>query len=175
MEERLEDRVAEAEGQQVLHRLLAEIMVDAVNLIGPQETHDLPVEGQGAGQVVAKRLLDDHARPRFFFLLGSQARGRQIFDGRAKILRISRKVKETVARKARLSLNGSEPFTQIAHAVGGRQIRRQVVHMGEKIVRGGFVHFAKRGLHIGPKSAIFLGPSADADNGEILGQIAAFP
>ena len=32
VQQRLEDRVAEAEGQQVLYRLLAEVMVDAVDL-----------------------------------------------------------------------------------------------------------------------------------------------
>ncbi len=33
VQERLEDRVAEAEGQQVLHGLLAQVVVDAVDLM----------------------------------------------------------------------------------------------------------------------------------------------
>jgi hypothetical protein len=41
--QRLEDTVAEAEGQNVLNRLLAEIMIDAIDLLLVEDTQDLAV------------------------------------------------------------------------------------------------------------------------------------
>ena len=63
VEHRLEDAVAEAERQHVLHGIFAEVVVDAVNLVGREVLADLPVQLQGAGLVVAERLLDDDACP----------------------------------------------------------------------------------------------------------------
>ncbi len=62
--DRLEDRVGEAQHQHVLHRLLAEVVIDAVDLmLGEQAEHEL-VERQRALEAAAERLLDDDARPR---------------------------------------------------------------------------------------------------------------
>ena len=63
MEEGLEDRVAEPEGEEVLHRVLAEVMIDPVDLVGPQELAEVAVELAGAGEIVAERLLDHDPRP----------------------------------------------------------------------------------------------------------------
>ncbi len=61
--QRLEDAVGEAEGEQVLHRLLAEVMVDAVDLLLRPVGQQLAVELDGRGEVVAEGLLDDESRP----------------------------------------------------------------------------------------------------------------
>lgn len=59
-----EDRVAEAHDQDVLHGLLAEVMVDPEDLalveVGAQHVVDMA----GARQVSSDRLLDDDARKR---------------------------------------------------------------------------------------------------------------
>ena len=62
--QRLEDAVAEAEGQDVLHRLLAQVVIDAVDLaLGKDLPADARFSSLRARQVVAERLLDDDAPP----------------------------------------------------------------------------------------------------------------
>ena len=78
--DRLEDRVGEAQHEQVLHRLFAEVVVDAVDLLLVEHGVDHLVELLGGGQVGAERLLDDHppraAMPR------RPARAAQLLDRR---------------------------------------------------------------------------------------------
>ena len=77
--DRLEDAVAEPEGQDVLDRLLAQVMVDAVDLALVEHARDVAVQRPGAGQVVAERLLDDDPAPGRFLLPGvDQARLAQV-------------------------------------------------------------------------------------------------
>ena len=64
----LEDRVGEAQRQQVLHRLLAEVVVDAEDLRLAEHRADLVVDLARRGEVVADRLFQHDAR-----LLGDQA------------------------------------------------------------------------------------------------------
>ena len=59
--ERLEDGVGEAQGQDVLDRLLAEVVVDPVDLRLVEGLVQGGVELAGAGQVAAERLLDHQA------------------------------------------------------------------------------------------------------------------
>ena len=61
--ERLEDAVAEAEDQQVADRLLAEVVVDAVDLRLAEDLADLAVQPLRGVEVVAERLLDDDPPP----------------------------------------------------------------------------------------------------------------
>ena len=58
----LEHRVAEAEHQQVLHGLLAEVMVDSKDRGLVEHCMDRAVERLGTGQIAAKGLLDDDPR-----------------------------------------------------------------------------------------------------------------
>ena len=60
--ERLEDAVGEAQHQQVLHRLLAEVVIDAVGLAFGEGLADGADDFAGAVQIAADRLLDDDAR-----------------------------------------------------------------------------------------------------------------
>src|SRR5262249_3360954 len=48
----------------VLHRLLAEIVVDAVDLVLVENREQLAIERLGGGEVTTERLLDDDAGPR---------------------------------------------------------------------------------------------------------------
>ena len=61
--QRLEDAVGEAKRQDVLHRLLAEVVVDAVNLVLRPVGQQFAVQSHRRGQIVAERLLDDDAAP----------------------------------------------------------------------------------------------------------------
>ena len=62
--QRLEDRVAEAQRQQVLHRLLAKVMIDAKELPFGKDRADRGVDGLRTRTVVAERLFQHHARQR---------------------------------------------------------------------------------------------------------------
>jgi hypothetical protein len=59
----LEHLVGETQGQQVLDRLLAQVVVDAEHRVGGEDLLDDGVEFLGRRQVVAERLLDDHPPP----------------------------------------------------------------------------------------------------------------
>src|ERR687893_269944 len=59
--DRLEDPVRETQGQHVLDGLLAEVVVDAEDLVLREEPGDRLVEAPRRREVVAERLLDDQA------------------------------------------------------------------------------------------------------------------
>src|SRR5262249_54060035 len=59
----LEDSVAEAEHQDVLDRFLAEIMIDAEDLVLSQDFANLLVQLPGGFQVTAERLFEYNAPP----------------------------------------------------------------------------------------------------------------
>ena len=60
----LEDAVGKPEDQQVLHRFLAKVMVDAVHLLFVEHRHHLSVELAGGLQVHAEGLLNYDPHPR---------------------------------------------------------------------------------------------------------------
>ena len=60
--ERLEHAVGESHGEDVLHVLLAEEVVDAEDLLLVEARVQELVESLGAGLVVPEWFLDDHAR-----------------------------------------------------------------------------------------------------------------
>ena len=64
VEQRLEDAVGEPQHQDVLDRLLAEVVVDAVDLPLVEDLRDRVVDGARAVQIAADRLLDDQPRER---------------------------------------------------------------------------------------------------------------
>ncbi len=64
MPQRLEQRIGKTQGHQVLHRLLAEIMVNTENLLfGKNRAHGI-VDRIGRGQIMANRLFHHHAGKR---------------------------------------------------------------------------------------------------------------
>ena len=60
--DRLEDGVGEAEGQDVLHRLLAQVVIDAVDLRLAIDPGQGLGQGAGRGQVMPEGLLDHDPR-----------------------------------------------------------------------------------------------------------------
>jgi hypothetical protein len=79
--QRLEDAVGEAQHHQVLHGLLAQVVVDAVDLVLRERLGEGHVLLLGALQVVANRLLDDDAREGAQVVSGvDHARGLELSD-----------------------------------------------------------------------------------------------
>lgn len=70
VQHRLEHLVGEAQCQEVLDGLLAEIVVDAEHRRLREDAVDHGVEFLGALEVVTERLLDDHPAPAAFRLVG---------------------------------------------------------------------------------------------------------
>ena len=103
VEERLEDGVAEAKRQQVLHRFLAEVMVDPVDLVGPKKAQEIAIKGQRTGQVVPERLLDDDPRPGTFLLAPDQPGAGQAFHDGTEKFRIGCQVEQAIAGQIPLS------------------------------------------------------------------------
>ena len=105
IEERLEDRVAEAERQDVLHGLFSEVVIDAVDLALVEHLGDRRVERAGAVEVVAEGLLDDDARPGLAALLVDERRGRQVLDDDGEELGGDGKIEHAVAGQVPLALD----------------------------------------------------------------------
>ena len=91
---RLEHGVAEAEHHDVLHRLFAEIVIDAVDGFLVENVRDDFVQLLRALQVAAERLLQNDARPAF--AVAGQAGLAQPFDDRRRQRRRRRDIKQHV-------------------------------------------------------------------------------
>jgi hypothetical protein len=89
----LEDGVAEAQHHQVLHRLLAQVVVDAVDLALGEVAGHFVVDGARRGQVVAQRFFEHHARVG----VDQALRGQFGADGREQVGR-GREVINTLGR-----------------------------------------------------------------------------
>ena len=100
--ERLEDAVAEAEDQQVPDRLLAEVVVDAVDLRLAEDLADLAVELLRRVEVVAERLLDDDPPPAAVVALVVEPDAPELADDLGELRRLGGEVEEAVAAGALL-------------------------------------------------------------------------
>ena len=78
-----EDEVPEAKGHEVLHHLLAQVVVDAVELVLPEEGGQVRRQLLGRVEVLAEGLLDDDAGPaRGRHASGLDHAGHRLEDGR---------------------------------------------------------------------------------------------
>src|SRR5437879_4285354 len=175
MKERLEDGVAEAKRQQILHRLFAEIVVDPVNLVWPKKTQEIAVECHRTGEIVAERLLNDDARPGAFLFAANESRARQAFHDGAEELRVGCKIEQAIAGQAFLSFQLVQPLPQFLHALGSCEIGTLVEHMGKE-VRSVFgrrllAKFCEVLLNVIPKRLIGFVAPPGPDNDEFRWQI----
>ena len=92
--DRLEDGVVEAQAEQVLHRLLAQVVVDAQHLVLAELAVHRVVQRARTREVVAERLLDDHApvADALVVVAMDDARGAQQRDGGPEQARAQRQV-----------------------------------------------------------------------------------
>ena len=104
--QRLENAVGKPQHQQVLHGLLAQIMVDAVGLMFVEARAHGGVHRPGTFQVAADRLLDDHARERTLLVgRGDHARLLQVLHAHRHQARRNREVKHPAGRNAKLLID----------------------------------------------------------------------
>ena len=109
VEQRLEDAVGEPEHQDVLDGLLAEIVIDAVDLALVEHLRDRVVDRARAVQVAADRLLDDEPRERADPPAVDEPRAGQLLHRRREQRRRHRQVVDPVAGQTALVLDDVEP------------------------------------------------------------------
>ncbi len=117
----LEDRVVEAEAQDVLDRLLPEVVVDSVDLVLTQQLVERDVERPGRLEIGAEGLLVDHPPPAVRFV--QEARIAQALRGGLEELWREREIVEASSRSM-LFERGLERL----QAGGVGHIRGHVVH-----------------------------------------------
>ncbi len=112
--DRLEDAVGEAEDEQVLHGFLAQIVIDAIDLVLLQDLVGDLVEVARGFQILTEGFLDDHATPPIGHLghagLAQAAESRLIDERRC------RQIIETVAAIPILGFDLGQPRLELAHA-----------------------------------------------------------
>src|SRR5258708_19529993 len=61
----LENAIGEAKNQDILHRFLAKVVIDAIDLLFAKDPGHLAIQFSGRNQVMPERLLDNDTRPAF--------------------------------------------------------------------------------------------------------------
>ncbi len=130
--DRLEDAVGEAEGQHVLDRLLAQVMVDPEDLLLVEVLPEHRVELTRRCEVVAERLLDDEARPPGDLLAPLSERS----DDRGKRGRGHREVIDAVSAELMRAVQFRQQFGEpvLAGLVG--EVGGDVMHRRGELVPG---------------------------------------
>ena len=150
--DRLEDAVGEAEDQDILDGLLAQVVIDPVHLGLGKNRVDRLVQRLGALEVVAEGLLDDHPLPS---LAGaSDARRTEALHDHREELRRRSEVEDPVAVRAPLPIHPlqlrGEPAIAVLVVEGHSYIRDAIGHaLPDGVIdRLGAREFAHRLRHV---------------------------
>ena len=175
---RLEDAVAEAEDQQVADGLLAQVVVDAVDLPLVEDVGDLAVERPRRGQVAPEGLLDDDADPAPAARAG-QAGAPEVGDDVAVGAGMGGQVEEAVAAGAALRVERLQPCAEggIGGLVG--EVARLVEDAVGEVVPERLLHRHARELghrrgHLRPVGVVGVRPPREGDH-RLLGRQQARP
>src|SRR5437588_330437 len=79
--DRFKNRVVETKDEDVLYGFLAEVVIDAENLVLAQNSFNIAVQGFGRFQVVTEGLLDHEPPPLIVFLVGQSRCSQLLHDG----------------------------------------------------------------------------------------------
>ena len=183
--DRLEQAVAEAEDGQVLDRLLAEVVVDPVDLLLVEDLGQLAVQRARARQVGAERLLDDDAGPAALraaapAVAGSRQAGPvELVDDLRVERRRHREVEEPIARRAAVAVDPVEPLRELD--VGGRIVEVTAVvldalreRLPDRLLRRPVAAVLVDALEqVGAELVVGQVAPREADDGELRRQEAA--
>ena len=170
--DRLEDAVAEAQDEHVLDGLLAQVMVDPVDLAFVEVLREELVQLPRAGSVASERLFDDQASPAAGRAVLADLHDRGLDDaGR------NGEVVDAVAERAPLLVELVQHLDDRLLAALRREVRGHVAHAGLErlpdvrperlatvLLDGGAHGLAK--LRVAARRA------RDSDDGDLLGEIA---
>ncbi len=161
--QRLKDAVGEAEDEQILHRLLAEIVIDAEDLALMKDGIDAGVELARRGQIAAEGLFNDDARAATVRL--SEPLRAEPLDNVGKKLRRRGQIVEPVAAQAAFLFNPLQ--FGLEACIAGRliKVQRVVAHVPNELVE---LRVALLGIAIGKNAGAHvlgkLGPERPAGN-----------
>src|SRR5438477_668426 len=122
--DRLEHAVREAQREHVLHRLLAEIVVDPEDLALVEVLPEHLVELLRGGEVVTERLLDDQARP-----AGRAPALAERLDDLRERRRRNGEVVDAVPEELAVLVAGDDQLLQLVGPVLVGEVGREVVHV----------------------------------------------
>ena len=142
--QRLEQAVGEAQRHDVLHRFLAEEMVDPVDLMLLQRLQDLGIERLGRRQIVAERLFDDDPAP-LAVVLRHQARGSKRGDRRAEEAVGDGEIEQAVARRAGRLVQSRQMLAEPAIGLRIVEVALQIAHAVGEPLPGGLVECVEPG------------------------------
>ena len=125
--DRLEDAVGKAQHQDVLHRLLAEIVIDPVDLVLGEELQELFVQRLRRGEIGAERLLDHQPSPRAV-LFAQQADAPEFAGDRCEGIGRGRQIEQPVAAGV---ARGFQPLQSVLQSVEGRRLLRIGLDRGD--------------------------------------------
>jgi len=167
--ERFEDRVAEPEDEEVLHRLLPQVVVDPVDLFLAEVLVDGPVQRLRRRAVAAERLLHDQARPT---RAAMETRAPQPPHGRPERRRREREVEDAVPGKAVRRLDLLDAARESGELLGRPVPRRVVVEAlvaPDPELRVGDAGLAQRRAgHRAEGGIVRLAFGADAEHDDVL-------
>src|SRR5437867_12863729 len=170
----LEDPVAEAKNQNILDRLLSQIVIDPVDLLLIQAVPQLGVEALRRLQVAAKRFFHDHPAPAAM-LLARQSDGVELADNLSEKLRGRGQVIKEIPLGAMLPVQLRQPVRQLLVDRGVFEVSAVVVDPLQK-------PFPELGVHgcsgvrldvlreLAAKFVVGPGPAGEADDGELFRQ-----
>ena len=115
--DRLEEAVGEAQRHDVLHRFLAEEMVDPIDLVLREGPQDVGVERPGGGKVMAEWLFDYDPAPLPFILIGESRFSEAGYCGAEETVG-DREVEEVVAGGPRFLVEPGEMIAEPSIASG---------------------------------------------------------
>src|SRR5437660_8497785 len=112
---RFENRVSEAQHQNVLGGFFSKKMVDPIRLFLAERVADHAIELTRRSQITPERLFDDHARPTSFARL-VQTDGFEMFEDRLELVGRDREIKWPVAACAAFLVDLVQAFRQTFEA-----------------------------------------------------------
>ena len=174
--DRFEDRVPQAEGQDVLDRFLAEVMVDPIDLVLTQHPRDVTIESAGTLEVVAERLLDDNPAPGAFLVLGiDQAGLAELFDDRREELGGDGEIEQPVSVRSVGMVERVELFFEMFVALGvikGSRGEHDVAgEFGPELGEVGIVRVLETLFQLGAKLVVGPVAAGEADDGVFGGEV----
>src|ERR1019366_950142 len=145
--ERLEQRIGKTKGQNVLHRFLAEIVINPKDLRFVKAGGENGVQGAGRFQVVADRLLDHDPRP---FAIARQSGLAEIFWNFAEHARRCGHVENAAGFRPPLFFQLRALFAEGSISLEPREITLLVLDVLSKLIPRSGLGFAETGELIDP-------------------------
>ena len=172
--ERLEDPVAEPEDQQVADGLLAQVVVDAIDLRLAEDLADLAIQTLGRLEVVAERLLDDDPAPAAVVALVIEADAPKAGDQAGELRRLHGEIEEVVPAGPVRLVDGLEMRGEALETAGIVEVELVVDDpLGERRP-GGLIERQDAAVHLegrtdlGPVRLVLVGTPADGEQDELV-------